>query len=84
MRAATRRDAAARGVPIAGLCLYPITAYSGWDNSRHAEVGLLSTVGADGERRLFLPLVEELDRQRKLFSTSLGPAGASQHRTLEV
>jgi hypothetical protein len=78
------RDAAARGVPIAGVCLYPITAYPGWDNSRHAEVGLLSTVGADGERRLFLPLVEELDRQRKLFSTRLGPAGASQHRTLEV
>ena len=61
------RDALARGVPVEGICLYPVTAYAGWDNSRHAEVGLFSTPHSDGERRLCMPLVEEMERQRLLF-----------------
>ena len=35
------RDAIDRGAPVEGICWYPITAYPGWDNSRHAEAGLL-------------------------------------------
>ena len=50
-----------------GICLYPVTAYPGWDNSRHCEVGLLSTVGSDGKRHVYEPLVEELERQRAIF-----------------
>ena len=65
------REAITRGVPIAGICLYPITAYPGWDNLRHAEVGLFSTIVADGERRRYEPLVDELSRQRRLFETFL-------------
>ena len=61
------RAAMARGVPFEGICLYPVTAYPGWDNSRHAEVGLFSTPHADGERRLFEPLADEVRRQRELF-----------------
>ena len=38
------RDAMGRGADIRGICWYPITAYPGWDNSRHAETGLLSTI----------------------------------------
>ncbi|TKB88612.1 MAG: beta-glucosidase, partial [Mesorhizobium sp.] len=44
------RDATSLGAPIQGICLYPVTAYPGWDNSRHAEVGLFSTIHADGSR----------------------------------
>lgn len=62
------RAAMARGVRFEGICLYPVTAYPGWDNSRHAEVGLFSTVLANGERRLFEPVADELERQRGLFS----------------
>jgi hypothetical protein len=61
------RAAMARGVAFEGICLYPVTAYPGWDNSRHAEVGLFSTPLADGERKLYAPLAEELARQRALF-----------------
>jgi beta-glucosidase/6-phospho-beta-glucosidase/beta-galactosidase len=61
------RAAMARGVAVEGICLYPVTAYPGWDNSRHAEVGLFSTPLADGERRIFQPLVDEMERQRLLF-----------------
>lgn len=62
VRAATRR-----GVRCDGICLYPVTAYPGWDNLRHAEVGLFTTPHADGTRRSFVPLAEELRRQRALF-----------------
>jgi beta-glucosidase/6-phospho-beta-glucosidase/beta-galactosidase len=64
------REAIDRGVAIEGICLYPITAYPGWDNSRHADAGLLSTVTADGTRHVDQRLFEELGRQRELFSLS--------------
>lgn len=63
------REAMDRGVPVFGICLYPITAYPGWDNSRHAEVGLFSTIGSNGERKLFAPLANEVERQRQLFGS---------------
>ena len=61
------RQAQARGARVEGLCLYPITAYPGWDNSRHCHVGLLSTVHSDGKRQVYQPLYEELKRQKELF-----------------
>ncbi|HTH27093.1 MAG TPA: hypothetical protein VL918_01320 [Sphingobium sp.] len=63
------RAAMAQGIAFAGICLYPVTAYPGWDNSRHAEVGLFSTVLADGERKLYQPLADEVRRQSDLFGT---------------
>ena len=50
------RDAQARGTDVQGICLYPVTAYPGWDNSRHCQVGLLSPVGSDGKRHVYEPL----------------------------
>jgi beta-glucosidase/6-phospho-beta-glucosidase/beta-galactosidase len=61
------REAMARGADIRGICWYPITAYPGWDNSRHAETGLLSTVVADGSRHVDRRLFEEFEVQRALF-----------------
>jgi len=61
------RDAMARRAVIEGICWYPITAYPGWDNSRHAEAGLLSTITADGSRNVDERLYEELEVQRALF-----------------
>jgi beta-glucosidase/6-phospho-beta-glucosidase/beta-galactosidase len=61
------RDAIALGVDIRGICWYPITAYPGWDNSRHAEAGLLSTVRADGKRDVDERLQAEFEAQRALF-----------------
>ncbi len=61
------RSAMARGAGIEGICLYPVTAYPGWDNSRHCEVGLLSPIGSDGRRDVYAPLYEELERQRTIF-----------------
>ncbi len=65
------RTAMARGVDFNGICLYPVTGYPGWDNSRHCDVGLFTPVLSDGERRLFEPLAAELERQRALFANVL-------------
>jgi hypothetical protein len=48
------------GVPVEGLCLYPITDYPGWDDDRHCPTGLLGYVGADGRRPVNQRLAEEL------------------------
>jgi beta-glucosidase/6-phospho-beta-glucosidase/beta-galactosidase len=61
------REALARGIPVEGVCIYPVTAYPGWDNSRHCQVGLLSPVGSDGQRHVYAPLYEEVQRQRAIF-----------------
>lgn len=37
--AAARRD----GVPLAGICIYPVMDYSGWDNARHCHCGPIGT-----------------------------------------
>ena len=64
------RDALDRGADVRGICWYPITAYPGWDNSRHAETGLLSTIVADGSRHVDERLRAEFEAQRALFSAS--------------
>ncbi|WP_308517145.1 hypothetical protein [Sphingomonas flavescens] len=68
------REAVRRGVDLRGICWYPITAYPGWDNSRHAEAGLLSTVTADGSRHVDAALLEEMQAQRALFEELDVPA----------
>jgi len=61
------REALRQGTRVEGICLYPITAYPGWDNSRHADTGLFSTITADGARHVYEPLYEELQRQRAIM-----------------
>ncbi len=61
------REAMGRGVDVRGICWYPITAYPGWDNSRHAEAGLLSTITGEGTRHVDERLFVEMEAQRSLF-----------------
>ncbi|MFL6737163.1 MAG: hypothetical protein ACJ8F4_08935 [Sphingomonas sp.] len=64
------REAMDRGVDVRGICWYPITSYPGWDNSRHAETGLLSSVVADGSRHVNERLLAEFDAQREQFAAA--------------
>ena len=66
------RDAMVRGADVSGICWYPITAYPGWDNSRHAETGLFSTVVANGSRHVDQRLLAEFERQREEFAEMEG------------
>ena len=35
------RTALRRGVPVEGICLYPVMDYPGWENDRHCPAGLI-------------------------------------------
>lgn len=58
------------GVPVQGLCLYPVLDYPGWDNDRHCPVGLLGNRDAGGERPVYAPLAEALAGLRPRFEMS--------------
>ena len=62
------RTAMRAGADVLGICLYPILAYPGWDNDRHCDVGLLGTPEGGGERTVYAPLAEEIERQSRAFS----------------
>lgn len=63
------RAAMELGVPIEGICLYPVLDYPGWENERPCDAGLFGPPSADGQRCLHRPLAVELARQRALFET---------------
>ncbi len=59
--------AIAQGVPLVGICLYPIVNHPGWDDDRHCHNGLWDYPGPQGDRPIYAPLAAELQRQRGLF-----------------
>ena len=62
------RAARAEGVPVEGICLYPVLDYPGWENERLCDVGLLGPLPDGASRR---PVLEdyavELERQQALW-----------------
>jgi len=55
--------AVALGVPVEGLCIYPITNHPGWDDNRHCYNGLFNYADESGDREVYLPLATELAYQ---------------------
>lgn len=51
------------GVPVGGVCLYPIVNHPGWDDDRHCYNGLFDYADANGNREPFQPLADEVARQ---------------------
>ncbi len=49
-----------QGVPIEGICLYPIVNHPGWDDDRACENGLLSAKFVDEGRDVYAPLAAVL------------------------
>ncbi|MGE8500395.1 MAG: beta-glucosidase [Pseudomonas sp.] len=62
------RLALQRGLPLEGICLYPILDYPGWTDDRHCEAGLFGFADASGQRPVFAPLAAELRHQQSLFA----------------
>jgi beta-glucosidase/6-phospho-beta-glucosidase/beta-galactosidase len=56
-------SAMAAGVPVQGICLYPIVNHPGWDDDRHCYNGLFDYADADGNRPVYEPLAQEVSRQ---------------------
>jgi beta-glucosidase/6-phospho-beta-glucosidase/beta-galactosidase len=61
------RAAAASGVPLEGLCLYPIIDYPGWGDDRHCYTGLWGYSDDEGRREIYEPLAQELAHQQQLW-----------------
>ncbi|MEA1673230.1 hypothetical protein [Nitrospirillum sp. BR 11163] len=61
------RQARACGVPVRGVCLYPVLDYPGWDDERACEVGLLTARGPAGPSRIHQPMMDELSMQYGLM-----------------
>jgi len=76
------RAAIRSGIPLHGICLYPILNHPGWDNDRHCFNGLWDYPTADGDREIYQPLADELERdkdlERKNYDSSLSLSRATR------
>ena len=63
------------GVPVQGICLYPIVNHPGWINQRHCYNGLWDYPDATGHRPMFRPLAREIERWREIFEPAPQPRG---------
>ena len=50
------------GLPVAGVCLYPVMDYAGWENDRHCPCGLIELGPGYGERRIRTDVRDALRR----------------------
>ncbi|MFC3076694.1 hypothetical protein ACFODL_01195 [Phenylobacterium terrae] len=50
------------GVPVQGICLYPVANYPGWNDGRICPTGLLGPADDEGRRPVHQPLARELRR----------------------
>jgi beta-glucosidase/6-phospho-beta-glucosidase/beta-galactosidase len=51
------------GVPMEGVCIYPIVNHPGWDDDRHCYNGMFDYADDRGNREVFAPLADEVARQ---------------------
>jgi beta-glucosidase/6-phospho-beta-glucosidase/beta-galactosidase len=65
------------GVPIQGICLYPIVNHPGWEDDRHCYNGLCDYADETGEREVYEPLARELSRHRPLLEAQYKAKSAS-------
>lgn len=74
------RDAAAAiaaRVPLTGICLYPVMDYSGWENERHCECGLIA-LGPGFEERRIRPHVRDALRLMAHRIAASAPAAVAR------
>ena len=62
------------GVPVEGICLYPVVDYPGWTDDRHCPVGLLGFPDTNGHRPVHQGLADELKHQQARFDPLIEPA----------
>ena len=56
-----------KGIPMNGICLYPIFNHPGWADDRHCHNGLWDYADDLGHREVFEPLAEEVRQQIQRF-----------------
>ena len=68
------------GIPVEGICLYPIIDHVGWDNDPDCPSGLLENRFRDGARPVHQPLADAIDR----FSRNNGFAAVPDHEQIRA
>jgi hypothetical protein len=71
------RAALRAGVPVLGLCLYPICDHAGWDDDRYCPCGLWGYADARGERPADPALARELAYQQTITAGLLRQLGTN-------
>ena len=69
------RAARRAGVPVEGICLYPVMDYPGWLNERHCRCGLIQSGGDWRERSLDLDLLDQIAEEQGLLAAAGGVGG---------
>ncbi|MDT7950747.1 MAG: beta-glucosidase [Acetobacteraceae bacterium] len=62
------RAALRAGVPVEGICLYPVMDYPGWNDERHCRCGLIEADAVWHTRRVDYDLAAQLAEERPLFA----------------
>ncbi|MFN7143443.1 MAG: beta-glucosidase, partial [Myxococcota bacterium] len=75
------RAAIGMGVPVGGLCVYPVLDYPGWDNDRHCPCGILRAHAPSdwSARTVCAAMSAEVAREQALFEAAFpyeGPVEA--------
>ena len=65
------RRAIHEGIPVDGICLYPVVNHPGWEDDRHCYNGLWDYPDESGNREIYEPLARELDSQQRLLEAQL-------------
>jgi hypothetical protein len=60
------RAAEINGVPLEGICLYPILNHPGWVDDRHCLNALWDYASNSGDRPVYEPLAEEIRLQEQI------------------
>ncbi len=58
------------GIPVGGICLYPILNHPGWDDDRHCQNGLCDHPDENGARSIHWPLAHAVRAQQRRFAGS--------------
>ncbi|WP_458094633.1 hypothetical protein [Roseomonas sp. WA12] len=66
------RAAIEAGVPIEGICLYPVLSHPGWDDDRYCPNGLFELRQEGDKRPVDAALATELAEQQRLFQALCG------------
>jgi beta-glucosidase/6-phospho-beta-glucosidase/beta-galactosidase len=62
------RSAIRAGVPVEGVCLYPILNHPGWEDDRHCHNGLWDYAKPNGTRKPYSPMLRQLRQEQARFA----------------
>lgn len=71
------RTAMESGVPIEGICLYPVVSHPGWDDDRYCPNGLFELRSRQSRRDVHAPLARELRIQQEMMEAMHQGAGVA-------